>query len=340
PSYMFTDKEHRGPFEFSEDIGALATEASPADITLPSQRVEASDNDLLLTASEKEENRGTATNGSVAYSAPDYNGSSTTLVSHYLYPTSNTAASQSDVAGSSAAPPASISQPSLEIDDLLGLGPVMTTTPTPALKLNSKAVLDPATFQRKWGQLPIALTQVGSFKLLLKGTSSGMQPLFDVVTCRFEYLEILPQTANCLPHCLRILFTVLLPLQSELLSNFNCVCLKHLLDWTESSVILSNHDYTLTAQGVASLTSPQVLLRHMQGHSIQCIASGGQPPNFKFFFFAQKSQAPSGAGFFLVECLVNTSSSKAHVKVKTDDTSLLQDFAVLFQSALLKFGAS
>nr|ATG71013.1 AP4B [Cupressus duclouxiana] len=252
PSYMFIDKEHRGPFEFSEDIGALATGASPDNSVLPSQRVEASDNDLLLSASEKEENRGIAANGSLAYSAPDYNGSSTALVSHSPSPTANTSAA------SGAPSTASISQPSIEIDDLLGLGPVMTPTPIPALKLNSKTVLDPATFQRKWGQLPIALTQ----------------------------------------------------------------------------------DCSLTAEGVASLTSPQVLLRHMQGHLIQCIASGGQPPNFKFFFFAQKSEAPSGAGFFLVECLVNTSSSKAHVKVKADEASLSQDFAALFQSALLKFGVS
>uniref|UniRef100_A0A0D6R438 Beta-adaptin-like protein n=1 Tax=Araucaria cunninghamii TaxID=56994 RepID=A0A0D6R438_ARACU len=257
PSYMFIDKEHRGPFEFSEEIGALATGASSPDSVLPSQRVEATDNDLLLSASEKEENRGPATNGLLSYSAPDYNGSSTAFSSHSSS-TTTPAASQSDVAMAGAATPASIPQPSLVIDDLLGLGPVVTTPPPPALKLNPKSVLDPATFQRKWGQLPIALAQ----------------------------------------------------------------------------------EYSLTAQGVASLTSPQVLLRHMQGHSVQCIASGGQRPNFKFFFFAQKSEAHSGTGFFLVECLVNTLASKAHVKVKADEASLSQDFAALFQSALLKFGAS
>jgi vesicle coat complex subunit len=256
PSYMFIDKEHRGPFEFSEDMGTLATTTGSADNVLPSQRVEATDNDLLLSASEKEESRGPATNGSLSYNAPDYNGSSTAFVSHSPSPTTVPPGSEIEV--TNAASPASIQQSSSVIDDFLGLGPVMTAPPIPALKLSPKTTLDPATFQRKWGQLPIALTQ----------------------------------------------------------------------------------EYPLTAQGAAALTSPQILLRHMQVHSIQCIASGGQAPNFKFFFFAQNSDAPPGAGLFLVECLVNTSSSKAHVKVKADESSSSQDFAGLFQSALQKFGVS
>jgi len=73
----------------------------------------------------------------------------------------------------------------------------------------------------------------------------------------------------------------------------------------------------------------------MQGHSIQCIASGGQAPNLKFFFFAQRADEPPA--FFLVECLINTSSAKAQIKVKTDDPSVSEAFATLFQSALSKF---
>lgn len=94
-------------------------------------------------------------------------------------------------------------------------------------------------------------------------------------------------------------------------------------------------EYSLSPQGVASLTTPHALLRHMQSHSIQCIASGGQSPNFKFFFFAQKAEA---ASMYLVECIINTSSAKSQIKIKADDQSSSQAFSTLFQSALSKFG--
>lgn len=74
----------------------------------------------------------------------------------------------------------------------------------------------------------------------------------------------------------------------------------------------------------------------MQASSIQCIASGGQSPTFKFFFFAQKLDGPPL--FFLVECIVNTSSAKAQVKIKADDATASEAFFGLFQSALSKFG--
>lgn len=94
-------------------------------------------------------------------------------------------------------------------------------------------------------------------------------------------------------------------------------------------------EYSVSPQGVAALTAPQALLRHMQGHSIHCIASGGQSPNFKFFFFAQKAEESST---FLVECVINTSSAKAQMKIKADDQSVSEAFSALFQSALSKFG--
>lgn len=94
-------------------------------------------------------------------------------------------------------------------------------------------------------------------------------------------------------------------------------------------------EYSLSPQGIASLTTPNALLRHMQSHSIHCIASGGQSPNFKFFFFAQKAEA---ASIYLVECIINTSSAKSQIKVKADDQSSSQAFSTLFQSALSKFG--
>ena len=94
-------------------------------------------------------------------------------------------------------------------------------------------------------------------------------------------------------------------------------------------------EYSLSPEGVALLTAPQALLQHMQGHSIHCIASGGQAPNLKFFFFAQKAEE---ASTFLVECVINTSSAKSQIKIKADDQSSSQEFSTLFQSALSKFG--
>ncbi|KAJ4953193.1 hypothetical protein NE237_030025 [Protea cynaroides] len=249
PSYMFTDKEHRGPFEFSEELGILSVGVESDDNVSPAQRVEASDNDLLLSTSEKEESRGPSSNGS-AYSAPAYDSSAVSVT-----------ASQTQLVSTSQnqALPAYTPQASLAIDDLLGLSSPAAPAPTPSpstLKLNARAVLDPSSFQRKWGQLSVSLSQ----------------------------------------------------------------------------------DCSISPQGTAALTTPQVLLRHMQGHSIHCIASGGQAPIFKFFFYAQKAEEL--AVFYLVECVINTSSSKAQIKVKSEDQSTSQAFSDMFQSALSRLGMS
>ncbi|XAR69311.1 hypothetical protein NMG60_11000850 [Bertholletia excelsa] len=232
PAYMFTDKEHRGPFAFSEELGNLSTGVESGSDVVSAQMVEANDNDLLLSTSEKEEIRGPSSNGS-AYSAPSFDDSSNQW--------------QLSVPSS---------QASLAIDDLLGLGLPIVANPAPSpppLKLNAKAVLDPSTFQQKWRQLPVSVSQ----------------------------------------------------------------------------------ECSVNPQGVAALTSPQALLRHMQGHSIHCIASGGQAPNFKFFFFAQKAEESST---YLVECIINSSSCKASLKIKADDQGSSEAFSALFQSALSKFG--
>ncbi|KAJ6799291.1 beta-adaptin-like protein A [Iris pallida] len=245
PSYLFTDKEHRGPFEFSEELGNLSVVPDPADNVIPAQRYEANDNDLLLSTSEKEESGGPVNNDS-AYSAPDYDGSSVSLVNTQV---------QSEASFPKHALTSYSSQSTSAIDDLLGLGVSVAPIP-PSLKLNPKAVLDPGTFQKKWSQLAISSTQ----------------------------------------------------------------------------------EYSINPEGVVALIKLQALLRHMQGHSIQCIASGGQPPNLKLFFFAKQADEPPA--FFLVECLINTSTAKAQIKVKADDPSLAEAFAAIFQSALSKFGQS
>ena len=154
---MFTDKEHRGPFEFSDELGNLSIGAeSAAGTVVPAHRVEANDKDLLLSTSEKEEIKGPSNNGS-AYSAPSYDGSAISAASQAL----------SELTILNPSVPGLTPQSSLAIDDLLGLGLPEIPSPAPApspplLKLNSKAVLDPGTFQQKWRQLPISLSQVHS----------------------------------------------------------------------------------------------------------------------------------------------------------------------------------
>ncbi|KAL3633462.1 hypothetical protein CASFOL_022224 [Castilleja foliolosa] len=240
PSYMFTDKEHRGPFAFSEELGNLSIGSEPEVNVVAAQRVEANDKDLLLGTDEKEVSQGYANNGS-AYDAPSYNASSTTtggnldLVS--LDPPST--AHKSD---------------SFAIDELLGLGMPAGPNPAPppsALQLNPKAVIDSNAFQQKWRQLPVSVSQ----------------------------------------------------------------------------------DISIDPRGVAAMINPQALPQHMQSYSIHCIASGGQAPNFKFFFFAQKAEESSA---YLVECIINSSTCKAQSKIKVDDQSTAQAFSELFQSALSK----
>ena len=75
PSYIFTAKEHRGPFEFSDELGNMSISAESVDAVVQAQNVEANDKDLLLSTAEKEDGRDLGSNGS-AYSAPSYSGSS------------------------------------------------------------------------------------------------------------------------------------------------------------------------------------------------------------------------------------------------------------------------
>ncbi|KAJ3671027.1 hypothetical protein LUZ60_008453 [Juncus effusus] len=228
PSYMFTDRDHRGPFELSEAPAGVPADIIADVVVIPpaAERYQENDKDLLLLSTEDKEDNN---NGS-------RNGSSGNISSY-------------------SAPPAGGGSASFAIDDLLGLGApaVPAPSPPPGLRLSSKPVLDPGTFQKKWGQLSVSTSQ-------------------------------------------------------------------------ESS---------LTIQGIASLQSPQSLIKHMQANSIQCIASGGQPPNYKFFFFAQKEGSNN---FFLVESVVNTASAKAQIKIKADDAGLSGEFATIFESALASFG--
>ncbi|KAL1562217.1 beta-adaptin-like protein A [Salvia divinorum] len=244
PSYMFTDKEHRGPFAFSEELGNLSIGTEPSDAAVAAQRVEANDKDLLLGTSEKEEGHGYGSNGS-AYSAPSYNASTTA------------GASQAHFDLVSIDQPSTVHPPvSFAIDDLLGLGMPSAPSSVPStLQLNAKASIDANAFQQKWRQQPISLSQ----------------------------------------------------------------------------------ETSIDPRGVAGMMNPQALPQHMQGHSINCIASGGQAPKFKFFFFAQKED---GSSAYLVECIINSSSCKVQLKIKADEQATSQAFSELFQSALSKFGSA
>lgn len=158
PSYMFTDKEHRGTFEFSDELGNLSISAETGDSVVPAQRVEENDKDLLLSTTEKDDVRDPGSNGS-AYNAPSYNGSAPSAISQSL---ADLAFSSTNATGQA---PGSI----MAIDDLLGLDfsvGTATTPPPPPLTLNPKAVLDPSTFQQKWRQLPISLSEV-CFEILI-----------------------------------------------------------------------------------------------------------------------------------------------------------------------------
>ncbi|AED91685.1 beta-adaptin-like protein A [Arabidopsis thaliana] len=243
PSYMFTDKEHRGPFEFSDEVGNISITPEASSDIVPAQQYEANDKDLLLGIDEKDENKGVSNNNGSAYTAPS------------LESSSNITSQMQELAISGPATSATTPQ-SFGFDDLFGLGLSTAPAPTPSpplLKLNARAALDPGAFQQKWRQLPISLTQ----------------------------------------------------------------------------------ECSVNPQGIAALTVPQSLIKHMQSHSIHCIASGGQSPNFKFFFFAQKESEPSN---YLTECIINTSSAKAQIKVKADEQSTCQAFTTVFETALSKFG--
>lgn len=151
---MFTDKEHRGPFEFSDELGNLSIGTESADTGVPGHRVEANDKDLLLSTSEKEETRVPTNSG--AYSAPSYDSALVSIAAPQP---------QSDLLSINTLAPVIASQSGFAIDDLLGLGVSETPAPAlapspPPLKLNPKAALEPSTFQQKWRQLPISLSQV------------------------------------------------------------------------------------------------------------------------------------------------------------------------------------
>ncbi|VAH77720.1 unnamed protein product [Triticum turgidum subsp. durum] len=241
---VFTDKEHRGTFEYSEDLANLTVGADAPETVISAQRYQENDNDLLLSTSDKEDNGIRSSNGSYTstYNAPsDLLSSQTPAETALINPSSSTYSTQTN----------------FSLDDLLGLGvpDASAPPPPPALALNSKPVLDPATFQKKWGQLALSFSQ----------------------------------------------------------------------------------ECSLSLQGAASLMNPQSLIRHMQSNYIQCIASGGQPPNYKFYFYGQKAGA---AAFYLVECIVNTASAKAQLKIKAEDGTTAEAFSTLFQSVLSQFGHS
>ncbi|GAB4837273.1 hypothetical protein Ancab_002175 [Ancistrocladus abbreviatus] len=129
-----------------------------------------------------------------------------------------------------------------------------TIPPPPPLKLNAKAVLDPGTFQQKWRQLPISLSQL-------------LALVIAICKCRMH---------GHVPFLVNALFPLEL---SSSISLSSPACLNDLVYIARYANQVSEI-FSISPEGVAALTTPQSLLRHMQGHSIHCIASGGQAPNF------------------------------------------------------------
>jgi hypothetical protein len=182
PSYMFTDKEHRGTFEYSEDLTNLTVGTEAPETVISAQRYQENDNDLLLSTSDKEDNGTRTSNGSYTstYNAPSdllslQTPAETALINH----------------GGSSYP----SQTNFSLDDLLGLGvpDAPAPPPPPALTLNSKPVLDPGTFQKKWSQLALSFSQVCCFQVslhfLITGSakySCDLLPLCGEVSCDFS----------------------------------------------------------------------------------------------------------------------------------------------------------
>lgn len=154
PSYMFLDKEVRGPIELVEDTGLLPMGPTTTDDVLPSQLVDANDNDLLLGPSDKEDSIVAASNGSHAYNGPDLSGFDSLSA-----PQRSQSAAFPTPTPQVATTPAATSTSLLDFDDLLGLNTYDVSTPAPSsLKLKAKPSLDPQAFQRKWGQLAVAST--------------------------------------------------------------------------------------------------------------------------------------------------------------------------------------
>lgn len=91
---------------------------------------------------------------------------------------------------------------------------------------------------------------------------------------------------------------------------------------------------SLPPAALAKLTTPQALLRHMASNSIACMASGGNAPSFRFFFYAQSAGA---SGFFLVELIVNTAKGTASSKVKAEQGHLVEPFLQMYRTALQSF---
>ena len=171
PSYIFTDKEHRGPFEFSDELGSTSITPEVSSDIVPAQQFEANDKDLLLSTDEKDDNKGLSSNNGSAYTAP--------------YESSNISSQMQELAISGPAASATTTQSSFDFDDLLGLGLSTAPAPTPSpplLKLNARAALDPRAFQQKWRQLPISLSQVFLFPHSVHLVMLFMKPLSTFLT--------------------------------------------------------------------------------------------------------------------------------------------------------------
>lgn len=98
------------------------------------------------------------------------------------------------------------------------------------------------------------------------------------------------------------------------------------------------HQYTdtINQETVAALASNghKEFSQHMMQGYINTMASGGQPPQFKYYFFATTAD---GSGEFLVEMIVATSSGQTSVTVKSNVPQLVNQFVELWVNLLVGF---
>ncbi|GBG88693.1 hypothetical protein CBR_g48222 [Chara braunii] len=285
PSYMFLNKELVGNTE-SESLMGERELSSPSAHDGFLHQSEFSDNDMLLSASEKEDTRLISTgNGADAYSAPEI--------------------SILDVA------------PAVSSSLLLEAPATVASQPKPA-----------GTHQREMPLLPEFETPVPSSRQATPPLASQAVPMDDL----FSGLSV-PDTAAAAPAP---------PPQQLVLAPRPSLDAKAFQQkWGQLSVALTVEE-KLAPTGIMKLATPQPLNVHMIDRHIFCMASGGKPPNFKYFFYAQSQPNfldPSAqAGFFLVELHVDTARAMASGKIKADDVSLAPAFAELFRVALARFG--
>lgn len=94
-----------------------------------------------------------------------------------------------------------------------------------------------------------------------------------------------------------------------------------------------------TLNAMAGNERDKAFSQHMQQAHVMTMASGGQAPLYKFYFYGQV--VGSGSPLFFIELVVRTDSMSASVTIKTSPSSssglLLSQFLELWKMLLVGF---